>query len=347
MPKRILITGTSGFVAHHIVEHFLKNTDFEIIGIDRLDYASEGYDRLRDIEVFNENRVRLYEWDLNTPLSEGLKKEIGEINYIIHAAAGSHVDRSILNPLEFINNNTQSTLNMLEYTRELLKRNCLEKFVYFSTDEVYGTAPEGVDYKEGERFNPGNPYSASKAASECICYAYSNTYKIPIIITNTMNVIGERQNPEKYLPKIINSILDNETLQIHGNREKTKAGKRHYIHARTVADAILFILNKTTELLDNNDASLGKFNIVGEREYDNLELAQEVAKHMGKELKYELVDFHSSRPGHDLRYSLSGEKLKKMGWIHPLNIEKSIKKTIDWSLDPKNIRWLGRKAQKN
>ncbi len=342
MVKRILITGTSGFIGHHIVEHFLKNTDWEVVGIDRLDYASEGYDKLRDIEVFDKIRVRLYEWDLNLPLSVGLIKEIGNIDYILHTAAGSHVDRSIKNPKEFINNNIQSTLNILEYAKALNENESLEKFVYFSTDEVYGTAPEGIDYKEGDRFNPGNPYSASKAASECICSAYSNTFKIPIMITNTMNVIGERQNPEKYLPKIINKLLDDEKLTIHGNKEKTKAGKRHYIHARNVADAILFILKNNNETLNPLDASLGKFNIVGEKEYDNLELAEEIAKHINKQLKYEIVDFHSSRPGHDLRYSLSGEKLEKLGWKPPKTIHETISKTIDWLLNPTNIRWLGR-----
>ena len=342
MVKRILITGTSGFIAHHIVEHFLKNTDWEIVGIDRLDYASEGYDKLKDIEVFDNKRIKLYEWDLNIPLSVGLINEIGDIDYILHTAAGSHVDRSIKNPKEFIINNIQSTLNILEYAKKLHEKENLKKFIYFSTDEVYGTAPEGIDYKEGDRFNPGNPYSASKAASESICSAYSNTFKIPIAITNTMNVIGERQNPEKYLPKIINTLLDGGKLTIHGNKEKTEAGKRHYIHARNVADAILFILENSNETLDAINASIGKFNIVGEKEYDNLELAEEIAMHMNKQLKYEIVDFHSSRPGHDLRYSLSGEKLEKLGWKPPKTIHETISKTVDWLLDPKNIRWLGR-----
>lgn len=340
--KRILITGASGFVGHHIVEHILKNTDWEIVTIDRLSKTtSYGFDRLRDIKAFDDKRVTRFTADLNMPIGEGLRREVGDIDYILHLAAGSHVDNSIESPVPFVLNNIQSTLTMLEYARTF-KDNILKKFIYFSTDEVYGTAPEGKDYKEGDRFNPGNPYSASKAGSECLCYAYANTYKLPIVITNTMNVLGERQHPEKFFPKIINHVLEDKTLPIHSNADKTKAGTRYYIHARNVADAILFILQKTTETLNNINASTGKYHIVGEKELSNLELAQLVANKMGKELKYEMVDFHSSRPGHDLRYGLSGGKLERLGWKPPHTIEESITNIIEWSLKPENVRWLGK-----
>ena len=277
MGAKLLCTGGCGFIGHHIIEHVLKNTDWNVVCIDRLDYASEGYDRLRDIKVFDDKRVQIFSHDIGYPLTEGLKKEIGDVDYILHMAAGSHVDNSITDPVPFIQNNVNSTLYILEYARELLDprqhSNLLKKFLYFSTDEVYGTAPEGINYIEGDRFNPGNPYSASKAASECICQAYANTYKLPIIITNTMNVLGERQHPEKYLPKIINHVLDEKTLMIHSNPQKTEAGKRHYIHARSVADGIVFIINNVNEFLDNRDSSKGRFNVVGEKEYDNLSLA--------------------------------------------------------------------------
>jgi len=346
MTKRILITGASGFIGHHIVEHILKNTDWEIVTIDRLSKTtSHGFDRLRDIKAFDDKRVTRFTADLNMPIGEGLKKEIGiNINYILHLAAGSHVDNSIKNPIPFVLNNIQSTLNMLEYGKELMTEEAgdLERFIYFSTDEVYGTAPKGYNYEEGDRFNPGNPYSASKASSECLCMAYANTYKLPIVITNTMNVLGERQHPEKFFPKIMNYILDGKTLPIHSNKDKTKAGTRFYIHARNVADAILFILQKTTETLDNVNASTGKYHIVGEKELDNLELAQLVANKMGKELKYEMVDFHSSRPGHDLRYALDGTKMEELGWKLPHTIEESIGNIVDWSLQPENQRWLDR-----
>lgn len=346
MVKRILLTGAAGHVGSHVCEHLMKNTDWEIIVVDRLDYASNGYDRLRDIEVFDNKRIKIFTHDLQQPILEGLDKEIGPLDYIIHLAAGSHVDNSISDPVPFVKNNVENVLNMLEFARK--RKGTYEKFIYFSTDEVFGPAPEGVDYCEGDRHNPSNPYSASKAAAEDICAAYANTYRLPIIITNGMNILGERQHPEKYFPKIINYILDGKTLQIHSNPEKTQAGKRHYIHARNVGDAMLFILNNVNETLNNVDASKGRFNIVGEKELDNLQLARLVEKAIQKrlgdkyKLKYEMTDFHSQRPGHDSRYSLSGQKLKKLGWMPPKTIEETIDKMVDWSLKPENLHWLGR-----
>jgi len=333
--KKVILTGANGFVGHHILEHFIKHTDWEIYCLDKLSYASSGHDRIRDINVFDDNRVKIFTTDLCLPLQEGLVKELGDISYIFHVAADSHVDNSISDPVPFVQNNVNSTLHILEYARRL---NNLEKFIYFSTDEVYGSAPVGKNYSEGERFNCGNPYSASKGAAECICQSYANTYKMPIIITNTMNVIGERQHPEKFIPKVINKILNGETVTIHSNKEKTKAGSRFYIHARNIADALLHILDECDETLDNYDSSKGRFNIVGETETDNLELAQLIAKILGKELKYEMVDFHSQRPGHDLRYALDGEKMKSLGWVHPRAFEESLENTINWTL--KRQEWL-------
>jgi dTDP-glucose 4,6-dehydratase len=224
----------------------------------------------------------------------------------------------------------------LEFARELPE---LERFIYFSTDEVYGTAPEGTANGEGDRFNPGNPYAASKAASECLCYAYANTYGLPISVTNTMNVFGERQHPEKFIPLVMNKVLEDELVTIHANKEKTKAGSRFYIHARNVADGLLWVLKNTKDTLDNIDASKGKYNIIGMEELDNLEMAQAIAEIIGKPLRYEMVDFHSSRPGHDLRYALDGTKLRDLGWQPPVDFKGALKKTVIWSLANKD-RWL-------
>ena len=239
---KAVITGGGGFVGANFVEHFLKETDWEIIVLDKLSYATNGYDRLRDINVFDEKRVKIFTVDLNLPLSDGVKKEIGEVDYIINLASESHVDNSIAKPVEFIQNNVNLVLNMLEWARELKN---LKKFIQFSTDEIFGTAPEGVNYKEGDRSNPGNPYSASKLAQEAIARAYSNTYGLPINITNTMNIIGERQHPEKFVPICIRKILNGETIQIHSDPTLTKSGTRYYLHARNIAKAItLFNRNK-------------------------------------------------------------------------------------------------------
>ena len=285
--KKVILTGANGFVGHHILEHFIKHTDWEIFCLDKLSYASSGHDRIRDINVFNDERVKIFTTDLCLPFPEGLIKELGGIEYIFHVAADSHVDNSISDPVPFIQNNVNSTLHILEYAKSLPN---LKKFIYFSTDEVYGSAPVGKNYKEGERFNCGNPYSASKGAAECICQSYANTYGMPIIITNTMNVIGERQHPEKFVPKVVKKVLNGETVTIHSNKQKTEAGSRFYIHARNIADALLHILNNCDETLDNYDSSKGRFNIVGEKETDNLQLAQLIAKILGKELKYEIIE---------------------------------------------------------
>ena len=338
---KLLITGGAGFIGHHFVEHFLKETDWDIIVLDKLNYASQGFDRLRDINVFHDKwaqRVTIFTVDLQEPLSVGVKKEIGEVDYILNLASESHVDKSITDPVNFTRNNVNLVLNMLEWAREL--RN-LKKFIQFSTDEVYGTAPEGIEYKEGDRFNVGNPYSASKAAQEYIAIAYKNTFGVPVVVTNSMNVIGERQHLEKFVPLCIRKVLRDETIIIHANKDRTKSGTRFYLHARNIAQAIHFILTETDELVDSIEPRKGRDNIVDEKEMSNRELAQIVAKILGKELKYELVDFHSSRPGHDLRYALDGSKLVKAGFKYPKTLEESLKKTIEWVIKPENKKWLG------
>lgn len=331
---KILITGGCGFVGHHFVEHFLKQTNWDIIIFDKLTYAANGFDRLRDIDCFDNDRVKIFPIDLNSAMSEGVIKEVGEVDYIVNLASESHVDNSISDPVLFIQNNVNLVLNLLEWSRGL---KTLKKFVQFSTDEVYGTAPKGTDYKEGDRHNPGNPYAASKSAQESICRAYSNTYGLPIIITNTMNVIGERQHPEKFVPLIIRKVLNDEIVTIHADKTKTKAGTRFYIHARNVADAVLFLIESETETLDNIDADKGQYNIVGEVEFDNLKLAKEISNILRKELKYKMVDFHSSRPGHDLRYALDGQKMRMIGWDTPKKFYETLNNVVEWTV--KNSKW--------
>jgi dTDP-glucose 4,6-dehydratase len=154
-----------------------------------------------------------------------------------------------------------------------------------------------------------------------------------------MNVFGERQHPEKFIPMCIKKIRDGETITIHSDKTKTIPGTRHYIHAEDVAEAIYFLLKEDIKSeIDFGGAKCPKFNIVGTEEINNLELAQIIADSQGKELKYEMVDFHSSRPGHDLRYSLSGEKMKKLGWTPSIKLTKRIKQVVEWSLN--NESWI-------
>ena len=341
MSKRALITGGAGFIAHHLVSHLLQNTDWEIVTLDRLDYSGN-LNRLNDLLIREHDeqtrkRVKIVFHDLKAELNPLVRSEIGNVDYILHLAAGSHVDRSILYPMEFVMDNVVATCNILEFAR--LQKDNLERFIYFSTDEVFGPAPNGIKYKENDRYNSTNPYSATKAGGEELAVAYENTYNLPIYITHTMNVFGERQHPEKYIPMCIRRIRDGETVTIHSDSTKTIPGSRHYIHAEDVSSAILFLLNHQGTFKPTwGNAKCPKFNIVGAEELNNLELAKIIADAQDKELNYELVDFHSSRPGHDLRYALDGSKMKEIGWEPTKSVKQRIFDVTKWTLS--NDRWI-------
>jgi dTDP-glucose 4,6-dehydratase len=205
---KVIVTGGCGFVGHHMVEHILKNTDWEVYVVDKLSYSSFGYDRLRDISVYDDARVHTINHDFVEPVSAGILKELDGAKYFIHMAAESHVDNSIDDPVPFIRSNVLGTHYALEAARSLQ----VEKFIYFSTDEVFGPAPKGVAYKEWDRYRSSNPYAATKAGGEELAIAYENTYGIPVIVTHTMNIFGERQHPEKFIPLAIRKILSGEEL---------------------------------------------------------------------------------------------------------------------------------------
>tara|TARA_B100000886_G_scaffold112513_1_gene75614 strand:+ start:12537 stop:13568 length:1032 start_codon:yes stop_codon:yes gene_type:complete len=340
--KNVLITGGAGFIAHHLIFYLLNKTDWNIISIDRLDYSGN-LNRLdsilKELKPNVRSRVKVIYHDLKSAINPWIKKDLGDIDIILHLAAGSHVDRSIDYPMEFVIDNVVGTANILDYARYINEKKGLERFVYFSTDEVFGPAPKGVNYTENDRYNSTNPYSATKAGGEELAVAYENTYRLPVYITHTMNVFGERQHPEKFIPMCIKKIRDGEIVTIHSDKTKQNPGSRHYIHAMDVAEAIHFLLTKKIQYeSDFGGAKCPKFNIVGSEEINNLELAKIIADSQGKELKYKMVDFHSSRPGHDLRYSLSGEKMKKLGWQPSIKLTERIKQVVEWSL--KNDNWI-------
>ena len=337
---KILITGGAGFIAHHLVNKVLKETDWDIVTLDRLDYSGNLNrldDTLKEFDAETKKRVKVVFHDLKAEINPLIKSEIGDVDYIAHLAAGSHVDRSIEYPMEFVLDNVVGTCNILEFAKH--QKENLKRFIYFSTDEVFGPAPGSVKYKENDRYNSTNPYSASKAGGEELAVAYENTYDLPIYITHTMNVFGERQHPEKYIPMCIKRARDGEKITIHSDSTKTIPGSRHYVHADDVADAVLFLLNKETiKELEWGGAKCPKFNIVGAEEINNYELAKIIAEAQGKELNYEFVDFHSARPGHDLRYALDGNKMAEMGWVPSKSVKERITEVVQWTLE--NKRWL-------
>lgn len=339
MAKRILITGGGGFIAHHLINQVLIRTDWEVVTLDRLDYSgnlNRLHDLLQERSPAERKRVRTIFHDLKAELNPQIVADIGPVEYVAHLAAGSHVDRSIERPMEFVMDNVVGTCNILEFAK---KQNNLERFIYFSTDEVFGPAPNIYKFDEYDRYNSTNPYSASKAGGEELCVAFQNTYKMPIYITHTMNVFGQRQHPEKFIPLCIRRARDGDVVTIHADETKTIPGSRHYIHAEDVADATLFLLNHSLTLKAENDQGIKcpKYNICGATELNNLELAQMIAAAQGKELKYEFMDFHSSRPGHDLRYALSGNRMASLGWT-PQPVEDRINEVVHWTLA--NTRWL-------
>ena len=333
MSKKVLLTGGLGFIGSHSVEHWLKNTDWDIVVVYGLRFSGR-IEGLTDIEGYDPSRVSIVWHDLRAPLHSQLASTIGDVDYIVNMASDSHVDRSITHPVDFVQNNVNLTLNMLEYAREVRP----EKFIQVSTDEVYGPAPVGHDHKEGEPHRPSNPYSASKSAQESIAYSYWRTYNVPVTITNTMNNFGERQHPEKYVPMVIKKIMSGEVIDIHSKPNEDKSwtiGSRVWLHARNHADAIQHILDNIDVIWYEDGEStpdIQRFNVAGEQEIDNLQIVNMIADIIGKEPVYELVDFHSSRPGHDLRYSLDGTKLKEYGWNAPISVAESFRRTVEWTM---------------
>jgi dTDP-glucose 4,6-dehydratase len=325
MSKKVLVTGSAGFVGAHLVEHIMRETDWEVVGIDSFNHRGDS------LRIYHDpDRYKVFCHDLRSPISERLMKKIGEVDYVLSVASESHVDRSIEEPVPFCLNNVQLMLNVLEYAR-VAKPEC---FIQVSTDEVYGAALDDYSHKEWDTIIPSNPYSASKAAQEALAISYWRSYGVPVVITNTMNMIGERQDKEKFVPMVISRIMNNETVTIHGS--ENNVGSRHYLHARNFADALLFILKNTKPTMyhDTVDKIIvpDRYNIVGDIELDNLSLALMISDILGKELDYKLVDFHAARPGHDRRYSLNGEKLRKLGWRAPVSFEDSLRRTVEWTL---------------
>lgn len=355
----ILITGADGFIGSHMVEHILATKpDWPIVCL--CSWRQGGIaERLSDSSHFQKHRdrVRVITHDLTAPLSPLAVESLMDVTGIVHFAADSHVDRSIEDPPRVIANNVAVTVNALELARQIKPW----VFVQISTDEVYGPAPDGYCHKEWDPIIPSNPYSASKAAQEAIAISYWRTFAVPVVITNTMNNVAERQSAEKFLPMIIRRVLRGETLEIHAVGDRV--GSRYYLHARNHADAVCYLIEKhgfryypdgipeganvavdpppwtgMTEHMYPKADRPPRYNVVGEKELTNLELAQMVAGIIGKPLRYELVDAHSSRPGHDLRYALDGTKLADAGWTPPVPLEASIKKTVKWYLA--NPEWL-------
>lgn len=327
---KVLVTGAAGFVGHHVIEHLLKTTGWQIVAM--VSFRHRGCPRRLE-HLVHYPRLRFVYHDLQAPVSTRVANAIGPVDYVINLASESSVEHSIADPIACLENNMRVGLHMLEYARTAQPR----VFVQVSTDEVYGPAAPDHAHGEWEPIRPSNPYSASKAAQEAMAFAWWRTWQVPVLLTNTMNLIGERQGAEKLVPTVIRSVSTGSTVPIYS--ANGEPGSRHWLHARNKAAALSFLVSQ----LDGNlpmyphASEPARVNVVGE-EYSNLDIANFIAEVVGKPLRYELVEFHASRPGHDLRYALDGSKLRELGWEPPMRLHESLRKTVEWTLQ--HPEWL-------
>lgn len=350
---RVLLSGASGFVGSHVLRHLLINTEWEIVCPVTFDHKGLPQRIASAVcDTAYAERVSVVHWDMCSHADLLTRRRIGEIDVFMNVASESHVDRSIDNPVPFVENNVKIMLRALELARTLKP----EIFLQMSTDEVYGPARHGEDHKEWSPAVPSNPYSASKAAQEAIAISYWRTYGVPLVLTNTMNIIGEQQDPEKFVPKIIRNLGDGVPIQVHCTPDGIP-GSRMYLHARNLADAWLWLVRHFTEEIEIGTLAKpdlttvvgrvpsfeggwdrpARFNIVGDQEINNIEMVHLIGNMMGlgRSTVDDLIvrtDFHSARPGHDRRYALDGTKIQEWGWTAPLDVFTSLKRTVDWTL---------------
>jgi len=310
---KILITGGCGFIGSHVVRHFVTTTDHNIINYDKLTYAGNP-ENLRDIE--DAKNYRFVHGDVcNFELLRDLLKDV---DAIIHLAAESHVDNSVGNSLPFTMSNTYGTHVLLEAARI----NKITRFLHISTDEIYGDILAG-SFKEDDKLEPNNPYSASKAAAEMIVRAYFKTYKMPIVMTRGNNVYGSYQYPEKIIPRFITNLIDGEKVPLHGDGSNI----RTYQYVEDAVRAIRLVFEKGT---------VGEvYNIGTHNEISNLELTKKILNEMG--FGEEMIEFVTDRPFNDKRYSIDLTKIKALGWKQEVPFEEGLKKTIAWYKE--NEQW--------
>ena len=317
---RVLVTGGLGFIGSNLIQLLLEQK-YYVVNVDKVSYSSNFY----NTKEFKQNKkYKFIKCDIQN------KKKISQIlkKYkpagIFNLAAETHVDRSIDGPKNFINSNILGVFNLLECFKKYYKKNKNIKLIHISTDEVYGDVLNGRS-KETDRYNPSSPYAASKASSDHLVRSYIRTYKIPAIITNCSNNYGPNQHPEKLIPKLIYNMLNNRKLPIYGKGNNS----REWIYVSDHCEALIKIFKK---------GKLSNFYNIGSNiNLNNLTIAKKlllIAKNrikMGKNVK---IEFVKDRPGHDLRYAINSNKLRKeIKWKPKINISRGLEKTLNWYLE--------------
>ncbi len=332
MTKNILITGGAGFIGSHVIRRFLTQyPQYNIINLDALTYAGN-LENLKDVDHLP--NYTFVKGDIcDRELVEKIMNK-HDINTIIHLAAESHVDRSITDPLAFVNTNVMGTANLLIEAKKYWQNDYSNKlFYHVSTDEVYGSLGETGFFYEDTAYDPRSPYSASKAASDHLVMAFYHTYHMPVMISNCSNNYGPNHFPEKLIPLSIHNILQKKALPIYGKGENVRDWLYVIDHA-TAIDTII------------HNGKLGEtYNIGGHNEWTNIDLIRLLCTLMDQKLGNEpgtseqLITYVKDRAGHDLRYAIDASKLKnELDWMPSVTFEEGLSKTIDWYLE--NQDWL-------
>jgi dTDP-glucose 4,6-dehydratase len=330
--KTILITGGAGFIGSHVLRLFVnKYPDTQIVNLDKLTYAGN-LENLKDIQdksnyIFEKGDI------VDSNFINDLFDKY-QFDGVIHLAAESHVDRSISNPLEFIQTNVVGTFNLLHAAKNLWSKNFNGKlFYHVSTDEVYGSLGTDGFFLETTPYDPQSPYSSSKASSDHFVRAYGNTYGLPFMISNCSNNYGENQFPEKLIPLFINNIRNNKSLPVYGDGLFTRDWLYVVDHARAI------------DTVFHNGKIGDTYNIGGFNEWTNIDLIKLLCGIMDEKLgrqkgsSAQLITFVKDRPGHDKRYAIDASKIKtELGWEPSLQFAEGLAKTIDWYLN--NQDWL-------
>ena len=334
MKTKILVTGGAGFIVSAVIRYIIKNTDFEIVNVDKLTYAGN----LNSLDSISKSERYFFE-----KVDICNKKDLIEIfkkhkpNLVMHLAAESHVDRSIDSPADFINTNVNGTFNLLEVSRELFEGltevdKTKFRFHHVSTDEVFGDLANTKDlFNEQTSYSPSSPYSASKAASDHLVRAWGRTYDMPVIITNCSNNYGPYHFPEKLIPHIILNAIHGKPLPIYGDGMQI----RDWLYVDDHADALVKVIT---------DGAIGEtYNIGGHNEKTNLEVVKIICelleelttkKPIGVKYYKDLITFVNDRPGHDKRYAIDATKIhKELGWLPKETFETGMRKTLIWYLE--------------